>query len=177
MQNNNLQKYLPISIGAILGVLILFLISYIFGINDNDQIKYLGADTQNGNTEAQIQEKINAKIIENSTQEVEFTPRVISGGGSNWVISLLETQPKMFSGKILYENGLKNSDITLEENNFVLVGEVKSKSSIENIRLELITGECTDEEKNIYEYGLKGTIGNKSINGCGGKAVHVNTSE
>ena len=55
----------------------------------------------------------------------------------------------MFSGKILYENGLKNSDITLEENNFILVGEVKSKSSVENIRLELTTGECTDTEKNI----------------------------
>jgi hypothetical protein len=178
MQNTNLQKYLPIGIGALLGLLVLLLISYIFGGGNNSQIKYLGADTQNGNIEQKIETgNLNPKIIEDTSTSINFTPRKLSGGGENWVIALLETQPKTFTGKILYENGLKNSDITLEENNFVLVGEVKSKSSIENIRLELITGECTDEEKNIYEYGLKGTIGNKSINGCGGKAVHVNTSE
>jgi hypothetical protein len=172
MQNTNLQKYLPIGIGALLGLLVLLLISYIFGGGNNSQIKYLGADTQNGNIEQKIETgNLNPKIIEDTSTSINFTPRKLSGGGENWVIALLETQPKTFTGKILYENGLKNFDILLDENADIYTGQVETKTGVLNIRLEKTTKECSDSEGNVFDSTLNGSIGNTSLKGCGGNTL------
>lgn len=173
----NLQKHLPIVIGIIIGILFLFLIYTFFnGDTNNNIVKYLGSDTKDSQNNSITNNNVAPKVIE-TTSDIAFTPRVIAGGGSDWVVSLLETQPKIFTGKVLYDNGLKNSEIALDENNNILTGVVKTLTGIENARLEMTIGNCTDTDGNVYEYNLNGSIGQTNLKGCGGKAIKVNSQE
>ncbi len=170
--NLNLQKYLPIGIGALLGLLFLFLMTYIFGADKNSQVKYLGSDTQNGKITQNIQtENINPKIIEDTSTSINFTPRKLAGGGENWVLALLETQPNTFTGKIIYENGLKNYDILVDEKNEIYLGQVQTKDRLQDIRFEKTTKECKDVEGNTFDSTLNGSVGNTILKGCGGNTL------
>jgi hypothetical protein len=176
--NTNLQKYLPVGIGALLGLLVLFLLTYIFGADKNSQIKYLGADTQNGKSIQNISnENLNPKMIEDTSTAINFTPRKISGGGENWVLALLETQPKTFTGKVIYDNGLKNIDILVDENNGILTGEIKTKEGVQNIRFESVAKKCKDAEGNTFDSTLNGSIGSVLLKGCGGNTVKSVSAE
>ena len=112
-----------------------------------------------------------------NSDKIEFAQRKITGGGTNpgWVISLLETQPNIFTGRVIVDDGVYQHPVTLkEEVANVFVGEMKGVNGGKEIfSMKKQDKNCTDEEKNIFEYSLSGTYGATQFSGCGGDVVKV----
>jgi hypothetical protein len=112
-----------------------------------------------------------------NSEKIEFVQRKITGGGINpgWVISLLETQPNIFTGRVIVDDGVYQHPVTLkEEVTNILVGEMKGvQGKVEIFSMRKDNKECTDERGNIYEYSLSGTYGATQFVGCGGEAIKI----
>lgn len=110
-----------------------------------------------------------------NSDKIEFVQRKITGGGSNpgWVISLLETQPNIFTGRVIVDDGVYQHPVTLKEEVVnVFVGEMKSVSGRKEVfSMKKQDKNCTDEEGNIFEYILSGAYGATQFSGCGGTVV------
>jgi hypothetical protein len=110
-----------------------------------------------------------------NSDKIEFVQRKITGGGTNpgWVISLLETQPNVFTGRVIVDDGVYQHPVTLrEEVSNVFVGEMKGVNGGKEIfSMKKQDANCTDEEGNIFEYSLSGTYGATQFSGCGGDVV------
>lgn len=110
-----------------------------------------------------------------NSEKIEFVQRKITGGGINpgWVISLLETQPNIFTGRVIVDDGVYQHPVTLkEEVTNIFVGEMKSLTGRKDIfSMRKDNKECTDEEGNIFEYTLSGTYGATQFAGCGGDVL------
>lgn len=111
------------------------------------------------------------------SDKIEFVQRKITGGGSNpgWVISLLETQPNVFTGRVIVDDGVYQHPVTLKEAaTNIFVGNMKSKNgSTEVFSMKKVDKSCTDEEGNVFQYQLSGMYGATQFNGCGGTATKV----
>ncbi len=112
-----------------------------------------------------------------NSDNIEFIQRKITGGGVNpgWVISLLETQPNVFTGRVIVDDGVYQHPVTVrEEVNNVFIGEMKGVSGKSEVfSMKKQDKECTDEEKNIFEYSLSGSYGATQFSGCGGEVLKI----
>lgn len=110
-----------------------------------------------------------------NSDKIEFVQRKITGGGVNpgWVISLLETQPNIFTGRVIVDDGVYQHPVTLkEEVENIFVGEMKGKDGKkEAFSMKRVNKECTDTESNIFEYSLSGAYGATQFSGCGGDVI------
>jgi len=128
-----------------------------------------------------VQQEVKTDIIisENvlNSDKIEFVQRKITGGGVNpgWVISLLETQPNIFTGRVIVDDGVYQHPITVKEEIVnVFIGEMKSvNKKNELFSMKKQDKECIDEEGNIFEYSLSGTYGATQFSGCGGEVKKV----
>ena len=163
-------------IGTVIPIILAIIIGYIFYQKYNvTTVSYsgLGESTYENNLVAK-KDIIVTDEVRNS-EKIEFVQRKITGGGINpgWVISLLETQPNIFTGRVIVDDGVYQHPVTLkEEVTNILVGEMKGvngKKDIFSMRKD--NNECTDEEGNIFEYGLSGTYGATQFSGCGGSVI------
>lgn len=131
-----------------------------------------------GDSEAQ-QVVVKKDIIVTSeilnSDKIEFVQRKLTGGGINpgWVISLLETQPNVFTGRVIVDDGVYQHPVTLKEVvTNIFVGEMKSSNGkTEVFSLKKNEQACTDDEKNIFEYTLTGAYGATQFSGCGGDVI------
>ncbi len=107
--------------------------------------------------------------------KILFSQREITGGGNGpgWVISLLESQPNIFTGRVIIDDGVYQYPVTLvEAQTNILVGNMKSVTGTkESLTLKKEDRTCTDEEGNNFEYTLTGFYGKTEIKGCGGKLL------
>ena len=110
-----------------------------------------------------------------NSDKIEFVQRKITGGGTNpgWVISLLETQPNIFTGRVIVDDGVYQHPVILkEEVTNVYIGEMKGvNGGSEVFSMKRQNQNCTDEEKNIFEYTLSGAYGATQFSGCGGDVI------
>lgn len=110
-----------------------------------------------------------------ASDKIEFIQRKITGGGVNpgWVISLLETQPNIFTGRVIVDDGVYQHPVTLkEEATNIFVGEMKGvnkESQVFSMRKQDKT--CKDGEGNFFEYSLTGAYGATQFSGCGGDLI------
>jgi hypothetical protein len=165
-------KYFTIFFVALssLGVIV----SIIYLRNFTDSVSYKGL----GESESQMYD-VRKEIIVMDTflnsDKIEFVQRKITGGGVNpgWVISLLETQPKIFTGRVIVDDGVYQHPVTLEEvTPNIFTGEMRSPNGKKDLfSMKKIDGDCVDEEKNIFEYSLTGVYGAKPFSGCGGEVI------
>lgn len=160
-------------VGTIIPLVLALIIGYIFYDKySTTTVSYSGlGESTYENILAAKQDIIVTDEIRNS-EKIEFVQRKITGGGINpgWVISLLETQPNVFTGRAIIDDGLYQHPVILkEEVTNIFVGEMKSiDKKVEIFSLRKDNKECTDEEDYIYEYGLSGTYGATQFAGCGG---------
>ncbi len=112
-----------------------------------------------------------------NSDKIQFVQRKIMGGGSNpgWVISLLETQPNIFTGRVIVDDGIYQHPVTLKEDvTNVFVGEMKGVNGGKEVfSMKKQDKNCIDEEGNIFEYTLSGAYGATQFSGCGGDVVKV----
>lgn len=110
-----------------------------------------------------------------NSDKIEFVQRSITGGGINpgWVISLLETQPNIFTGRVIVDDGVYQHPVTLkEEVSNVFIGEMKSVDGTKEVfNMKKTDMACTDEEGNVLEYTLTGSYGATQFSGCGGEVI------
>ena len=174
---SNLYSYRLI-IGTIIPLILAIIIGYVFYQKYNvTTVSYsgLGESTYENNITAK-QDIIVTDEIRNS-EKIEFVQRKITGGGINpgWVISLLETQPNVFTGRAIVDDGVYQHPVILrEEVTNIFVGDMKSvqgKKEIFSMRRD--NKECTDEDGNVFEYGLSGTYGATQFSGCGGEVLKI----
>lgn len=165
-------------IGTIVPLILALVIGYIFYDKYSvTTVSYSGlGESTYENILAAKQDIIVTDEVRNS-EKIEFVQRKITGGGINpgWVISLLETQPNVFTGRAIIDDGLYQHPVTLkEEVTNILVGEMKSvDKKVEIFSMRKDNKECTDEEGNIFEYGLSGTYGATQFAGCGGEVLKI----
>ncbi len=107
--------------------------------------------------------------------KIVFSQRKITGGGNTpgWAISLLETQPNVFTGRVIIDDGVYQHPVALVENPpNILSGTMKSVSGgKEVLNLKKIDSECVDSEGNVFQYTLTGLYGKTEISGCGGNVI------
>lgn len=112
-----------------------------------------------------------------NSDRIEFIQRKITGGGVNpgWVISLLETQPNVFTGRVIVDDGVYQHPVTVrEEVTNIFVGEMKSVSDKKEVfSMKKQNEDCKDEEGNIFEYTLSGSYGATQFSGCGGEVLKI----
>lgn len=175
---NFFQDNSKLILGTIIPLVLLLIIGYIFWNKYSvTTVSYsgLGESTYNNILAAKTDIIVTDEI--RNSEKIEFVQRKITGGGIHpgWVISLLETQPNIFTGRVIVDDGVYQHPVTLrEEVTNILVGDMKginNKTEIFSIRKD--TKECTDEEGNIYEYGLSGTYGATQFSGCGGDVIKI----
>jgi hypothetical protein len=165
-------------VGTIVPLVLAIVIGYIFYDKYSTQtVAYSGlGESTYENILAAKNDIIVTDEVRNS-EKIEFVQRKITGGGINpgWVISLLETQPNVFTGRVIVDDGVYQHPVTLrEEVTNILVGEMKSVDGKKNVfSMRKDNKECTDEEENIFEYGLSGTYGATQFLGCGGDVVKI----
>jgi hypothetical protein len=102
-----------------------------------------------------------------------FTSRSISGGGDSWLISISESQPKVFTGKLFTNTGVDNYTLFVQEENGFFAGEAKSMKDAKNVKpftMQKTDTECKDTDGAIYEYSLEIAFNEQKLTGCGGKA-------
>lgn len=157
-----------------IGIICIFIIAFIiYKKNSSISIEYTGL----GESSAEFQ-TANKDIIfatENyilNSDNIEFIQRKITGGGSNpgWVISLLETQPNVFTGRVIVDDGVYQHPVTLkEETQNVFLGVMTNRDGRKDtFSMQKVDKNCVDEEKNILEYTLTGAYGATQFSGCGG---------
>lgn len=165
------------SIKFLLGTIIPLIIAIIIGFflyqkYSTVTVSYsgLGESTLENNLTARQDIEITDEI--RNSEKIEFVQRKITGGGINpgWVISLLETQPNVFTGRVIVDDGVYQHPVTLnEEVANILVGDMKGVSGKRDIfSMRKDDNDCKDEEGNVFEYGLSGTYGATQFAGCGG---------
>jgi hypothetical protein len=115
------------------------------------------------------------------SEKLEFVQRKITGGGDNpgWVISLLETQPNIFTGRVIVDDGVYQHPVTLKEQvTNIFVGEMKGVGNTKEIfTLKKENKECTDPDGSLFEYSLSGTYGATAFSGCGGDLLKESSVE
>jgi hypothetical protein len=173
MESKVSLAYIASSIVAVICLGIIIFVVY--QRSSDNSVSYTGL----GDSEYNEQVEVKKDIIVNSdvlnSDKIEFVQRKITGGGENpgWVISLLETQPNIFTGRVIVDDGVYQHPVTVkEETTNIFVGEMKSKDGTKDVfSLKRIVKPCTDSEKNVFEYALTGAYGATQFNGCGGEVI------
>lgn len=167
----NLKNTLVSLFALIIFIVFAFLVYQKFSVQT---VSYSGLGES---TEQQIEVKkdivINSERVD--SDKIEFSQRKITGGGVNpgWVISLLETQPNIFTGRVIVDDGVYQHPVTLkEEVTNIFVGEMKSVDGTREVfSMKKTNASCKDDEGNTFEYTLSGTYGATAFAGCGGEVT------
>lgn len=164
-----------ILISSFVAIVCILIISFgMYRKYSSSEINYFGLG-ESGQTQIEVKKDVIFKEGSVNSDTIEFVQRKITGGGTNpgWVISLLETQPNIFTGRVIVDDGVYQHPVTLrEEVTNVFVGEMKSTNGTKEIfSMKKQDTNCTDEEGNIFEYSLSGTYGATQFSGCGGNVV------
>lgn len=121
---------------------------------------------------------VTSEVLNSDT--IQFVQRKITGGGINpgWVISLLETQPNVFTGRVIVDDGVYQHPVTVKEQvTNIFVGQMKDVNGKETLfSMKKTDQNCTDGEGNIYEYSLSGTYGATQFSGCGGNVLKATSA-
>jgi len=164
------------SLVSIFALVILLIISFFtYQKYSTQTVSYngLGESAYGGVNE--VKKDITIKNEKVDSDKIEFTQRKITGGGINpgWVISLVETQPNIFTGRVIVDDGVYQHPVTLkEEVNDIFIGEMKSVSgNTEVFAMKKINKSCTDSEGNLFQYNLSGSYGATNFAGCGGDLI------
>ncbi len=143
--------------------------------SSESSIAYTGLGQSSDQNEYVVKRDIVVTSAILNSDKIEFVQRKITGGGVNpgWVISLLETQPNVFTGRVIVDDGVYQHPVTVkEEVTNIFVGEMKSKDGKkETFSMKKSLQNCKDEEKNLFEYSLTGTYGATQFLGCGGNIL------
>ena len=170
----NLKNTLITTIAFVCLVIIVFVMYKKYTVKT---VEYTGLGESNEPQMVEVKKDVLVTGEVLNSDKIEFAQRKITGGGTNpgWVISLLETQPNIFTGRVIVDDGVYQHPVTLkEEVANVFVGEMKGVNGGKEIfSMKKQDKNCTDEEKNIFEYSLSGTYGATQFSGCGGDVVKV----
>jgi predicted metal-dependent peptidase len=165
-------------ISTIIAVICLGVITFfLYGKYSVKTVEYTGLGSSDNSEEVVVKKDIIVTSDVRNSDKIEFTQRKITGGGTNpgWVISLLETQPNIFTGRVIVDDGVYQHPVNVkEEVTDIFVGEMKSKTGKKEIfSMKKQNKSCKDEEGNIFEYTLSGTYGATQFSGCGGDVLEA----
>jgi hypothetical protein len=169
----NLKKIIGVLIVIFLFIIIIF---YSYKINTNNNNQYIGSKDNDLIKKENTLNNEEVNITGTVQEGTPFSSRNISGGGEKpgWLISVSETQPKVFTGKLFTNEGIEMYNLFMQEENNFLAGEAKSSKNpndIQALTMQKTDGSCLDSEKNFFEYKLSINFKGETLNGCGGKAV------
>ncbi len=172
---DNFKKLLAMCFAVMLLIAII-----IYGLNVARNSNYLNNNTNNNNQVNTGENKDNINI-ENNTEAkpgiveegTAFTSRSVSGGGDTpgWLISVNETQPNVFTGKLLANEGVNTYELFVQEQDGFFTGDAKNKNEVKKFSFQKTIEACKDKDGNTFEYSLKASFDGKVLNGCGGSAV------
>lgn len=132
---------------------------------------------QNGQIEQITGANGQVKNIQVATDPA-FNPRSLAGGGDGWLVSVTESQPKIFTGRLLYNNGVENYNVFLQEQDGFFTGDAKKADGTKaELSLQKQAQSCTDKENNTFEYTLVATFQGGVLNGCGGSVISTSTAQ
>lgn len=165
-------------------VAVLLLLTIAFYVNkmsapQTADYNVVGQDTQVQTNSEITQTQTDSGKVLNVEEGKPFTARAISGGGENpgWLLSISETQPKVFTGKLLANEGVETYSLFVQEESDFFAGEakdIKDASKVKTITIQKSAGECKDSEGTNYEFNLSINFDGKTMNGCGGKVISSN---
>jgi hypothetical protein len=167
-----LKNYLALALALIIFIVFSVILYQKYSVKT---VSYTGLGESEYSEPVVVKKDIIVSTETLNSDKIEFVQRKITGGGSNpgWVISLLETQPNIFTGRVIVDDGVYQHPVTLkEEVTNIFVGEMKSTDSKKEIfSMKKTNQNCTDSEGNVFEYGLSGTYGATQFSGCGGEVL------
>lgn len=152
-------------------------------MNQEDTASYAGVTSNNqtpqataANTETIVDANGQQKNIV-VANDPAFNPRSFTAGGDGWLLSVTESQPKVFTGKLLANNGVDTYDLFLQEANNFYTGDAKSRKdgAKSEFSIQKQDGQCKDKEGTTFEYGVVALFQNQTLNGCGGNVVSTAT--
>lgn len=179
-ENMNIQK---IIVGILAILLFLGIVFFVMRLSSSDQSDYTGLKNETvnvaqpqGSTETVVGADGQAKTVV-VANDPAFDPRSLTAGGDGWLLSVTESQPKVFTGKLLYNSGVETFDIFLQEADNFYTGDAKSrKDGVKSeFSLQKQAGVCKDTEGTSYEYSMVALFHNQTLNGCGGSVVSTST--
>jgi hypothetical protein len=176
----NFKKILIALLAMVLLLGIVFVLVQVMG--QPDSASYTGAkdvtatQSQTSNTETIVGADGQSKNIV-VANDPAFSPRSFTAGGDGWLLSVTESQPKVFTGKLLANNGIDTYDIFLQEADNFYTGDAKSRKdgAKSEFSIQKQAGQCKDKEGTTFEYGVVALFQNQTLNGCGGSVVSTTT--
>jgi hypothetical protein len=174
----NIKKILA----AVLSIILLLAIAfYSYQLSKPQEAKYTGTESAPLSSNSEMERVITKDgqykniIVAN---DPSFEPRIVSGGGEKplgWLISVTETQPKVFTGKLLYRGGIETYDLFIQEQDYFFTGQAKSVKDklVKEFSMQREDKLCKDSEGNTYEYTLVASFLGSNLSGCGGTVVEV----
>ena len=108
-----------------------------------------------------------------------FNPTSFTAGGDGWLLSVTESQPKVFTGKLLANNGIDTYDIFLQEADSFYTGDAKSRKdgAKSEFSIQKQDRQCKDKEGTTFEYSVTALFQNQTLNGCGGNVVSTTSAQ
>lgn len=165
------------SISAVAITCIIIISFFVYQKYSTKTVEYTGLGQSTEDVKLEVKKDIVINDQKADSDVIEFTQRKINGGGVNpgWVISLIETQPNVFTGRVIVDDGVYQHPVTLkEEVTNIFVGDMKSKEGKREVfSMKKIATQCTDDENNLYEYSLTGFYGATQFSGCGGQVLRI----
>jgi hypothetical protein len=156
-------------------VCLLVIVTVLYKKYSTKTVEYVGSVDGEYSTQVGVRKEIVVTSEILNSDKIEFVQRKVTGGGSNpgWVISLLETQPNIFTGRVIVDDGVYQYPVNLkEEVPNVFVGEMKGISGRKDVfSMRKQDKSCVDEENNTFEYSLSGAYGATQFSGCGGNVI------
>lgn len=176
----NIQKVLAILLAI---VLLLGIVFTVVSMTQPESSTYSGAKdstttqaTPQGSTETVVGADGQTKSVM-VANDPAFNPRSFTAGGDGWLLSVTESQPNVFTGKLLSNNGVDTYDIFLQHADNFYTGDAKSRKdgTKSEFSIQKQDGQCKDKEGTTFEYGVVALFQNQTLNGCGGNVVSTAT--
>lgn len=169
---------------VILSLLLLLGIIYLaFNLTQPQNVEYVGLKNDTAATPADTSETIVGADGQQKNivvaNDPAFNPRSFTAGGDGWLLSVTESQPKVFTGKLLANNGVETFDIFLQEADNFYTGDAKSRKdgAKSEFSIQKQDGQCKDKEGTTFEYSVTALFQNQTINGCGGNVVSTTAAQ
>ena len=168
----NYKNILTSAVAAICLCIIIFALYQKYSVTT---VAYTGLGDSSATQQVEVKKDIIVTPEILNSDKIEFVQRKLTGGGVNpgWVISLLETQPNIFTGRVIVDDGVYQHPVTLKEAvTNIFVGEMKSNNGkTEVFSMKKQDTNCKDDEGNIFQYTLTGAYGATQFSGCGGDVI------
>jgi hypothetical protein len=181
MLNVKIKKILAGTLSVLLLITIAF---YSYRLSRPETSTYIGSSdsvytSQATNTKVETVTDSSGQTKSVSVaNDPSFEPRTMTGGGDKplgWLMSVTESQPNVFTGKLLYKEGTETYSLFLQEAAGFFTGEAKSAKdkSVKDFSMQRQNTLCKDAEGNTYEYTFIASFDGTNLNGCGGTVLEV----